>query len=258
MSSPSMSMMPVVDTPVLKLTTPADSTTKKVCFAGSETVMRSSGEVVAISQVKVGDQVLAADAAGKIFYSEVVFLPHGTNNEKADFTHISTVVGSSIKMTPSHIIPAGSCGSSASLPLVYASNVRVGDCIMTVSGEETVSAVEAVQGEGLYTIVTKAEYLVVNGIIASPFGANHMMANMYYNIHRFLYTATPECLKWSWLLSANEVSADCSDHVQHCWTLLMMIPLFCHTNCTSSTFLFIVSLSHSLLLFFSVSSLFKC
>jgi Hint module len=170
--------------------------------------MRLSGEMVAISQVKVGDQVLAADATGRTFYSEVVFLPHGTNNEKAEFTHISTAAGSSVKMTPSHIIPAGSCGSSASLPLVYASKVRVGDCIMTVSGEEAVSAVESVQGEGLYTIVTKAEYLVVNGIIASPFGANHMMANMYYNIHRFLYTATPECLKAAWLLSANEVSAD--------------------------------------------------
>lgn len=78
---------------------------------------------------------------------------------------------------------------------------------MTVSGEETVSAVDTVQGEGLYTIVTKAEYLVVNGIIVSPFGANHMVANLFYNIHRFLYALAPSILKWTRFHSTNEVSA---------------------------------------------------
>ena len=182
-------------------------------------------EIRFISDVRVGDRVLAADAAGRTFYSDVVFLPHGTNTRRSLFTHISTVAGSSIKMTPSHIIPAGSCGSSASLPLVYASNVRVGDCIMTVSGEETVSAVEAVQGEGLYTIVTKAEYLVVNGIIVSPFGTNHMAANFYYNIHRFLYLSAPLALKWSWLHSANEVRAT---SLSYAMLYSMLYAMLCH------------------------------
>jgi Hint module len=163
------------------------------------------GEVTLISAVRAGDMVLSADSNGQTFYSEVVFVPHGTNTQRSLFTHISTAAGSSIKMTPSHIIPAGSCGSSASLPLVYASNVRVGDCIMTVSGEETVSAVEAVQGEGLYTIVTKAEYLVVNGIIASPFAFNHVTANLFYNIHRFLYVSIPYVVKSQRFSRANEV-----------------------------------------------------
>jgi Hint module len=164
-------------------------------------------EVRFISDVKVGDRVLAADAAGRTFYSDVVFVPHGPNTQRSLFTHISTAAGRSVKMTSNHIIPAGSCGSSASLPLVYASNVRVGDCIMTVSGEQTVSAVETVKGEGLYTIVTTAEYLVVNDILVSPFGTNHMAANLYYNIHRFLYLSAPIALKWSWLHAANEVGA---------------------------------------------------
>jgi hypothetical protein len=37
---------------------------------------------------------------------------------------------------------------------VYASQVSVGDCIMTVAGQEKVIAVEKAQGEGVYTIVT--------------------------------------------------------------------------------------------------------
>jgi Hint module len=90
------------------------------------------------------------------------------------------------------------------LPLVYASQVHVGKCIMTVSGEERVSAVETVQGEGVYTAVTQEEFIVVNGIIASPFGANHMMANLYYNMHRFLYTLSPVLLSSNLLHAVNE------------------------------------------------------
>jgi hypothetical protein len=48
--------------------------------------------------------------------------------------------------------------------------------------------------------------VVVNGIIASPFAVNHMMANMYYDMHRFLYSSAPVLLNISLLRSMNEVS----------------------------------------------------
>ena len=197
-----------VEVPVARPAAPR-APSKRACFAGSETVRLgpNPSEVRSISDIRVGDQVLAADAVGRTFYSEVVFIPHGTNNRISIFLQISTVNDRSIKMTSSHVIPSGPCGSAEFLPLVYASNVRVGDCIMTVSGEETVSAVEAVQGEGLYTIVTKAEYVVVNGIIASPFAFNHMAANAFYNVHRFLHWSVPDVLKAPWVQSWNEVSA---------------------------------------------------
>ena len=129
-------------------------------------------------------------------------MPHGANKESALFAHITTENGRDVKMTQNHILPAGMCG--ASLPLVYASEVSVGDCIQTVSGEEKVSNVENVQGEGVYTIVTNEEFIVVNGIIASPFGANHMMANLYYNVHRFVFAISPMLLASNLLHSVNE------------------------------------------------------
>jgi hypothetical protein len=46
----------------------------------------------------------------------------------------------------------------------------------------------------------------VNGIIASPFGVNHMMANLYYNIHRLVYASAPVLLSYPWSNKANEVS----------------------------------------------------
>ena len=177
----------------------------KACFAGSETLSLESGEVRAISDIKVGDRVLSADAAGRTSYSDVVFVPHRVNSDDALFTHITTASGRDIKMTPSHIILAGPCHSSASLPLTFASSVSVGDCVMTVSGEDMVSTIETVQGKGLYTVVTKEEYVVVNGIIASPFAANHMVANLYYNLHRFVYSSAPSFLTYPALHFANEV-----------------------------------------------------
>jgi hypothetical protein len=75
---------------------------------------------------------------------------------------------------------------------------------MTVPGEEKVSMVEKAQGEGVYTIVTNEEYVAVNGVIVSPFGANHLMANLYYNIYRFLYSLSPVLLISNLLHSANE------------------------------------------------------
>jgi Hint module len=146
--------------------------------------------------------VLAGDAAGRTSYSDVVYVPHRANSDDALFTYITTASGRDIKMTPSHIILAGPCHSSAPLPLTYASSVSVGDCVVTVLGEDMV---ETVQSKGLYTVVTKEEYVVVNGIIASPFAANHMLANLYYNIHRFVYASAPSFLSDAALHSANEV-----------------------------------------------------
>jgi hypothetical protein len=171
------------------------------CFAGSESISLESGEMIAISDVKVGDRLLAADASGKTLFSDVVYVPHGINSDVADFVHINTQ-NRDLKMTKNHIVPSGICGST--LPLVHAFKVSIGNCVQTVSGQEKVTSIEIVKGEGVYTVVTNEEYIIVNGIVASSFGANHMMANLYYNIHRFIYAMSPALLSSSLLHAANE------------------------------------------------------
>ena len=187
----------------------SSSSDKKDCFAGSETVRLESGEDRHISLITPGDRVLAADAAGKISFSEVVFVPHKANRDTAMFVHITTASGRDIKMTKSHVLPAGACGSSSSslspLPLKRASQVTVNDCVMTVVGEERVSTVSTILAEGLYTIVTKEEFVVVNGIITSPFAYNHVAGNLYYQLHRFLYDTAPQLLVSLLVRSFNEV-----------------------------------------------------
>ena len=186
----------------------------RACFAGSETVLLESGDVRALSDIRIGDRILTAKGDGETLYSSVVFIPHAANKESTILTHISTLKGHDLRMTDNHILPAGVCGTSLvhtsnhplSLPLVYASKIAVGDCVRTVSGEDVVVKVESVRAEGVYTIVTNEEFIVVNGIVASSFGVNHMIGNLYYNVHRFVYLFCPSVLSSPLIVTANEVS----------------------------------------------------
>ena len=188
------------------ISTPKNKDDVKNCFAGSETVKLESGEDRQISQIVAGDRVLSADVKGRLTFSEVVFVPHSANRDSAVFVHITTASGRDIKMTKSHVLPAGACGSSSPLPLKHTSQVTVNDCVTTVTGEERVLSVGTTLAEGLYTIVTKEEFVVVNGIIASPFAHNHALGNLYYHIHRFLYDTAPYLLLSPFFGTLNEVS----------------------------------------------------
>jgi len=45
--------------------------------------------------------------------------------------------------------------------------------------------VSTVAGKGVYTAIPMVDLLVVNGIVATPYGGvNPTLANMYYNLHR--------------------------------------------------------------------------
>ena len=68
---------------------PAVARHPKVVPLASPVTMQE-GEMRAISEVTVGDRVLAADVSGETLFSEVVFVPHGDNKESAPFGHIRT------------------------------------------------------------------------------------------------------------------------------------------------------------------------
>ena len=166
------------------------------CFAGSETVQTRLGELKSIADVQIGDSVLAYSSTAKqAIFSDVIATPHARNSFVADFQHIVTESGSDVKMTASHLLPAGACDTTQ-LPLTRAADVKTGDCIQTVRGNEVVTENSVVQSEGIYTIVTaEADLVVVNGVVASPFAVNHNVAHAVYGIHRAIYALAPAVLK---------------------------------------------------------------
>jgi hypothetical protein len=163
------------------------------CFASSETVQLENGNIITIAEVVVGDRVLAADAAGSPTFAKVVAVPHDAKNTiRAEFTQLITASGD-IKLTGDHLITVSKGCEGTKTQLLAAKDVVVGDCLLTASGAlDTVqSVVESVKGTGVHTIVTDAEFVVVNSFVASPFAHNHAVANAYYNIIRFVSKIIP-------------------------------------------------------------------
>jgi hypothetical protein len=138
-------------------------------------------------------------------YSDVAYLPHGKNTDKAVFKVLATEAGRDVKMTANHVLPAGACGL-ASLPYVAASSVVVGDCVQTVSGRERVVSVSTTEGAGIYTAIAMEELLVVNGVVATPYGGvNPTLANVYYNLHRLAYSVIGAGAMKQWVQAATEM-----------------------------------------------------
>ena len=78
--------------------------------------------------------------------------------------------------------------------------VAVGNCLVTVAGPDKIIESKVVlQSEGIYTVVAaeKNGQIVVNEIVASSFAVNHGIPNMYYHLHRALYSFLP-----TWMLQS--------------------------------------------------------
>ena len=175
----------------------ADDDADETCFSGDDTLTLSSGEIKIFSEVRVGDEVLTADAKGALSFAPVVALPHERNSKLASFVHVELSSGKSVKATKMHMLQK--CDGS----LAYANSLSVGDCLQTQDGDELVSSISATSAIGIYTAVTTNEFLVVNGIVASPFAVAHGLPNAFYSLHRNLVSYFPSALKSSLLLAAN-------------------------------------------------------
>lgn len=160
------------------------------CFAGSESILLANGSTFSIADVDIGQSVLAFDSITNTFvYAEVIAKPHSRNSIVATFQHITLESGLDIKLTPAHLLPKITSKSQSS-QLTQAVDIQIGDYLLTTSGVSRVlSNKVVVSREGIYTIVTdRADFLVINGVVASPFAVNHAVAHwMYRNVYRVCY-----------------------------------------------------------------------
>ena len=106
----------------------------------------------------------------------MIFNPHPANNGSHFFVEVVTVNGKIVSMTPNHLLPLCNGG------LVTARSLQEGDCVMTVDGEEKVAkTTQNVEAGGIYTAVTKNEFLVVDGVVVSPFALSHGIAHFLFD-----------------------------------------------------------------------------
>jgi hypothetical protein len=150
--------------------------TGAICFTGNSLVTLEDGTTKPFREVEAGDVILGADRSGKMSYSPVIFTPHPTNNVTKKFDEIVTIEGKTLRMTRNHLLPT--CDGA----LVTARSLKVGDCVMTKDGEEIITkTTENIEANGIYTAVTKNEFLVVDGIVASPFALAHGIAHSLFD-----------------------------------------------------------------------------
>jgi hypothetical protein len=136
------------------------------CFHGNGTVLLESGASIPFSEVRLGDVIKTSDGEGNFSFSPVLTLPHDKNTEPAAFLTLITETRKSVDMTSDHFIPQ--CDTT----LVTASELVVGDCLLTTDGKETLTEISSSLKSGVYTAITKDEFIVVDGIVASPFSKN--------------------------------------------------------------------------------------
>jgi hypothetical protein len=171
------------------------SSTGAICFTGDSLLTLEDSTTKKFRDLQVGDMIMGADRYGNVSFSPVIFLPHKPNDIQRKFDEITTGGGSSVRMTRNHLIPL--CDSS----LVTARSLKTGDCLMTANGEDTVAKVTMnVEAGGIYTAVTKNEFLVVDGVVASPFALAHGVAHSFFDRD----DVTDWCKKNNHLLPAAE------------------------------------------------------
>ena len=109
--------------------------------------------------------IKGADRNDTISYSQVIFNPHPANNGTHFFVEVVTVNGKIVSMTPNHLLPLCNGG------LVTARSFEEGHCVMT----------QNVEAGGVYTAVSENEFLVVDGVVASPFALSHGIAHSLFD-----------------------------------------------------------------------------
>lgn len=150
------------------ITAPSDTPAGTTCFSAEDVVFLEDGGMKRMGEIKIGDRILSSNRAEEFEFSPVVLLPYHTkaNSILTTFIEIETTGGKKARMTPSHLIPIGGTGE-----LVTARTLTVGSSLRTVDGIETILAIRKSSLRGIYTAVTEMEFIVVSGVVASPFGA---------------------------------------------------------------------------------------
>lgn len=177
------------------------------CFAGSAEAYIQGKGAVKVSDLEIGDKVLAASADGKTIASEVIFMHEHKDVSATVQVHI---VDDMLELTPAHMLALHSetCGMGycSDAALVPAKEIRAGDKIYVSDGTstsiQTVTAVTKAVSKVRY-VVTSDDTIVVNGVVASVYstGANSVETLPFHVLHKFAKGA----LQWGPIAASLEV-----------------------------------------------------
>ncbi|KAL8588686.1 hypothetical protein ACOMHN_046458 [Nucella lapillus] len=158
------------------------------CFPGTSDVITRGGVTRAMSDVKVGDEVLSVDWEGRLTYSEVIAFLDRDSQQRGYFYTLRTEHGQATTLTAKHLIyvvtHSNVTGYDVKAPAMtqwktrFAEEVREGDVILLASSlggggggmgvsMSRVTHVQARVQTGVYAPLTATGTVVVDGAVAS-------------------------------------------------------------------------------------------
>ena len=139
-----------------------------------------------ISDLKVGDSVLAVDEKGQLRFSQVIMQLHAEPEVVAEFQVIRTKTGRNLTMTSTHLIYKADSEIASSQP-IYAMNIRKGDLVFAFHEKIGMIKDEVVSNDvkthkGIYTPVTSHGNIIVDDILASCYAEleNHSLLHLMF------------------------------------------------------------------------------
>ena len=155
-----------------------------------------------ISDVNVGDSVLAVDEKGTLQFSQVVAQLNKDQEMKTRFHVITTKGGRNMTLTPKHLIykaedysPHMSSKEFVSSPPIFAMTIEKGDFVFVLDGNKKMIKDEVVSNDivirkGVYSPVTSLGNIIVEDILASCYsGYDHQMTHLVLAPLRWLTDA---------------------------------------------------------------------
>lgn len=167
------------------------------CFPGSSTVLLEDGRVLSMSNLSVGDRVLAVDHQGALVYSEVIGFMHRDVTKPMTFQVLWTDDGRRTTLTGDHLIYSVPDNESAVVPRrddspVYADSVRVGQFVFRLEPSENgnkrreriiiarVARLSRDVLDGVYAPLTSEGTIVVDDAVTSCYASlnSHALAHV--------------------------------------------------------------------------------
>ncbi|KAK5649708.1 hypothetical protein RI129_000737 [Pyrocoelia pectoralis] len=155
------------------------------CFAGDNIVQSSSGKILKLSELQVGEAILALDpSTNQLIYSEVILFLDWHPNQRNLFLNFELKSGRTLTLTPAHLVITGSLNSTVT---VFAKTLTVGSILIIGNRddnkfEDTIVRVTQVYRTGIYAPLTSVGTIVVNDIIVSCYAVvdSHPLAHFVF------------------------------------------------------------------------------
>ena len=160
------------------VTDSAEVTRSGGCFPGYSQAYLSNGRSISMLDVRVGDQIAVVNDNGALDFSDVVMIVHRKLNTSTLFYVIETDDGSTIKLTPQHLIYVSDTEADfTDSKAVYASEVRTNQFIYVTAQNHDregvrprkVVGVSQKWGRTAVAPVTRQGSLIVDGVAVSSY-----------------------------------------------------------------------------------------